>query len=193
MRRLPIGTRSLLWGAHQVALHPLFVALAWRRLYGGWPRRWPEWVAIVCHDWGYWGLDWMDGPVGELHPMGGARLVARLVAGRDQDDYRRWYEFTASHSRTYARILGVAPSPLMQADKLGTHLYPRWLYALLVWLSGEYLEYRDRWVATIDDHGRSRYPGSPDDGPWAYAGHLQANWARFRDPAAVAGQAYGGE
>jgi len=41
MRRLPIGPRALLVGAHQFALHPLFVALAWRRLHGSWPRDWP--------------------------------------------------------------------------------------------------------------------------------------------------------
>jgi hypothetical protein len=55
MKRLPIGTRNLLYGAHQFALHPLFVTLAWRRLYGAWPREIPIWVAFVVHDGGYWG------------------------------------------------------------------------------------------------------------------------------------------
>lgn len=187
MRRLPIGTRSLLFGAHQVLLHPLFVALAWRKLYGAWPRKWPEWVAIIVHDWGYWGSPDLDGPVGELHPMGGARLVARLCGGRDQVAYRRWYEFTAGHSRSYARILNIPTSPLMPADKLATVLMPLPLYAALCWLSGEYLEYRDRWV----DAGT--YPGRPDDNVWTWARHLRANWRRFERADAVAGKAYGGE
>ncbi len=29
-----VGTRSLLFGAHQFAIHPWFVAAAWWRLYG---------------------------------------------------------------------------------------------------------------------------------------------------------------
>ena len=42
-----IGTKSLLYGAHQFALHPFFVALAWRRLYGRWPRDPRIWLAFL--------------------------------------------------------------------------------------------------------------------------------------------------
>lgn len=187
--RLPVGTRSLLYGSHQVVLHPIFVAVAWRRLYGRWPRDPRIWVAIVVHDWGYWGCPDMDGRQGEAHPLRGANLLGRLF---DRHEPRivwdgRWWRFAAGHSRTFAARLGIPTSPLMQADKLGTALYPRAIYALLCWLSGEWVEYRDRWVAA------GTYPGRADDGAWAYCGHIQANWQRFRDPAAVAGRAYGGE
>lgn len=101
--------------------------------------------------------------------------------------YRHWYWHCAAHSRTYAKRLDVPASHLMRADKLATALYPLWLYALLVWLSGEYREYRDRWVAA------GTYPGRADDGPLAYCRHLQANWARFRDLSAPEGRAYGYE
>ena len=37
---MKVGTRSLLFGSHQFMLHPLFVAIAWRRLYGRWPHGW---------------------------------------------------------------------------------------------------------------------------------------------------------
>jgi hypothetical protein len=129
----------------------------------------------------------MDGAVGETHPMGGARLVARIAAGRDQRAYRFWYEFTAGHSRSYARRIGIPTSPLMRADKLATALYPRPLYAALCWLSGEWREYLQRWQEA------GTYPGRPDDSVWAWAGHLQANWSRFKDINAHKGKAYGGE
>lgn len=186
IRRLPIGTRSLLYGAHQFILHPIFVAVAWRRLYGEWPRKLPTWFAFVCHDWGYWGCDELDGDAGERHPAYGAWLMWRLF---DSGDLTRdsWWRFAAGHSRSFAALVGIPPSPLMAADKLATVLYPRCLYALLCWLSGEYIEYRDRWVAA------GTYPGKPTDNAWVYCGHLQANWERFRTPGAVAGKAYGGE
>ena len=45
---LRVGTKSVLWGAHQFLLHPLFVAWAWWRLYGvPWDPR--LWVAFVVH------------------------------------------------------------------------------------------------------------------------------------------------
>jgi hypothetical protein len=191
MARLPIGTRSLLWGAHQVALHPLFVALAWRRLYGRWPSRWPEWVAIVVHDLGYWGLGDMDGEEGERHPAFGTAYMAYhfdrgLVMDLDWP-LGHWAWFAGGHSRSYAARLGMPTSPLMAADKLATVLMPLWLYAGLCWLSGEWLEYRARWVAA------GTYPGRPDDGVLTWARHLQANWRRFERADAVAGKAYGGE
>lgn len=183
-----VGTKSLLFGSHQFILHPMGGAIAWRRLYGRWPNDWRIWLAIIAHDLGYIGSPEMDGPVGELHPMGGARLVARLAGGRNLYSYHWWYEFTAGHSRSYARLVfGGKTSPLMRADKLATALYPRPLYALLCWLSGEWREYLHRWRAA------GTYPGQPDDGVWAWCGHLQANWSRFKDLNAAEGRAYGGE
>jgi hypothetical protein len=183
-RAMKVGTRSLLFGSHQFLLHPIFVALAWRRLYKSWPHRFPTWVAFVVHDWGYWGLRDMDGADGVMHPRGGARIMHRLF---DRDGSIHWYQFTATHSRSYAQQIGAPCSSLMRADKLATAMMPNWLYVALCWLSGEWKEYHWRWM----DAGT--YPGSGDDGVWEWSRHLQANWARFRDVDAVAGRAFGGE
>ncbi|HKI81437.1 MAG TPA: hypothetical protein VKA04_07295, partial [Pseudodesulfovibrio sp.] len=79
------GTRSVLFGVHQFLLHPLFVFLAWWRLYGfPWDPR--VWVCIAVHDLGYVGKPEMDSPAGERHVEWGAWLVGALFG-------RRWYEF----------------------------------------------------------------------------------------------------
>lgn len=189
---MKIGTRSLLFGSHQFIIHPLFVYIAWRRLYGRLPR--PKLALLFAfwvHDWGYWGKGSMDGEDGLRHPEAGALLVSRYF---DVPYGSAWFRFTAGHSRSYAALVEMPTSMLMRADKLATALYPRPLYALLCWLSGEWLEYRDRWVASINpDTGKSTYPGKRNDGVWAWSGHLQANWARFKDIDAPEGRAYGGE
>lgn len=130
---MKLGTRSLLFGAHQVLLHPLFLALAWHRLYG--PPLDPRlWAAFLVHDWGYWGKPNMDGPEGETHPELGGRIMACLFG-------EAWGDFTRLHSRTYAKLEGREPSPLAAADKLVLLLTPAWLYLPLVVLSGEVWEY----------------------------------------------------
>lgn len=50
------GTKSVLFGAHCFFIHPLFVALAWWKLFGfPWDPR--LWVAFFVHDLGYWGCE----------------------------------------------------------------------------------------------------------------------------------------
>ena len=72
-----VGTKSLLFGVHQFALHPILVAMAWWKLYGfPWDPR--LWVAFVVHDWGYWGKPNMDGPARDTHPELGASIMAFL-------------------------------------------------------------------------------------------------------------------
>jgi hypothetical protein len=81
---LKIGTRSLLFGAHQFLIHPWFVAEAWRRLFGfPWDPR--LWVLFFVHDFGYFGQPNMDGPEGEQHPYLGARIVHALFDGWEPD------------------------------------------------------------------------------------------------------------
>lgn len=70
---MKIGTKSLLFGAHQFALHPVCVALSWRRIYGSFPLDPRIWLAFVVHDWGYWGCPNMDGDEGKMHPWFAAR------------------------------------------------------------------------------------------------------------------------
>src|SRR4051812_26429802 len=74
---IPLGTRSLLVGAHAVWRHPVAVWRAWWKLYG-FPIDPRLYVAFAVHDWGYWGKPEMDGPQGEQHPIVGARIMLRL-------------------------------------------------------------------------------------------------------------------
>lgn len=141
-----IGTRSVLFGAHQFAIHPWFVALAWWRLYG-FPFDPRLWIAFFVHDLGYIGKPNMDGPEGETHVEFGARLMGFLFG-------HEWHDFCLYHSRFYARKNGAQFSKLCVADKLATVLTPFWLYMPLVRLSGEVREYM-----TIA--GRGKYQGEP--------------------------------
>jgi hypothetical protein len=86
---MKIGTKSVLFGAHQFAIHPWFVALAWWKLYGfPWDPR--LWVAFFVHDLGYIGKPNMDGPEGEAHPEFGAAAMSLF----DRKPYTyEWYEW----------------------------------------------------------------------------------------------------
>jgi len=158
---MKIGTKSLLFGTHQFLLHPLFVLWGWVKLYG-WPKDWRIYIAILVHDWGYWGKADMDGLEGRLHPLLGAAIMERLF-DRDLDSNesgmmavkRRWYYFTVCHSRFYAQQHSMLPSRLCWADKLGFTLYPEWLYLLLARLSGELWEYM------TDGKWAERWPWPP--------------------------------
>lgn len=145
-----IGTRSLLFGCHQVFIHPLLVALAWWKLYG-WRRvgymtygvttgllDWRLWVCFVVHDFGYFGSPNMDGPEGEQHPHLGAAIVGKLFDGAGPP---QWRHFLLYHSRYLAKRDGRAPSAFCMADKLAIALYPTWVWVPLAWLTGEGAEY----------------------------------------------------
>lgn len=175
---MKIGTKSVLFGAHQFLIHPLFVALAWWQLYGfPWDPR--LWVAFFVHDLGYLGKPNMDGPEGESHPWLGARIMGRLfdreiTPSPDDltclcgDDKRSgliacercikaryfWKEFTLYHSRFLARRHGEQISRLCVADKLAGCLEPDWFYLLRVIATGEIEEYMDR--ATHKEGGKYR-------------------------------------
>ncbi len=124
-----IGTKSLLFGAHQVFIHPWFVAWGWWKLYGfPWDPR--LWVAFVVHDWGYWGKPNMDGPEGEQHPELGARIMGSLFG-------KKWYFFMRYHSRFLAKKDDQSFSRLCCADKYAIVLYPVWLYLLQTRWTGE--------------------------------------------------------
>lgn len=133
---MKVGTKSLLFGAHQFLLHPLFVLIAWVKLFGvPAPRYWFRLiVAAFVHDIGYFDSPEMDGPVGKRHPEAGAELMRKWFGDE-------WASWTRRHSRSYAKLEGKQVSALAAADKLATVLEPRWLYLLKVRLSGEYKEY----------------------------------------------------
>ena len=140
---MKVGTKSFLFGVHQVFIHPLWVALAWWKLYGfPWDPR--LWVAFIVHDWGYWGCLEMDGHNGgDMHPRVGAEIMHSLFdrgCGPNSIDMT-WYYFCMCHSRFLSKQLCRQPSKLCMADKLSLGLEPWWLYLPRAWASGELKEY----------------------------------------------------
>lgn len=145
---MKVGTKTLLWGVHCAAWHPITIVLAWRRLFKRWPN-WQEAVAIFFHDWGYWGLSNIDGEEGKKHPHKGASLAASIVryfAGSGPGFHT--YIFTVTHSRDAAARLGLPPSPLYIADKVSIFYDPPWFYLLRARLSGEIHEFRQHAIDT---------------------------------------------
>lgn len=136
---LPVGTKSILFGAHAFWFHPFMVATAWTKTYG-FPFDPRLWVSFFVHDLGYWGCPNMDGPEGERHPEFGARLMGWFDIGRWYD-LHRWHDFCLYHSRSYAKLHKAEVSRLCFADKLAFTVQPKWLYLFLVRLTGEYHEY----------------------------------------------------
>jgi hypothetical protein len=148
------GTKSLLFGVHQFAWHPITVWRAWRELYGKRPDFW-ETVAIIVHDWGYWGCDNMDDAEGEQHPIVGARIIHWLYLRTHPGCVRTllqyfsvvakgWtlYHLVRYHSRYLAAKEQIQPTPLCWADKLSMRFDPSWFYLLRGKLSGEIKQYR---------------------------------------------------
>jgi hypothetical protein len=130
---MSIGTKSVLFGAHCWFLHPFFLAKAWRVLYGP-ARGFRLWASFFVHDLGYLGKENLDGPEGEEHVQLGARIM-RWIGGQ------QWEEFTACHSRFWAKKHGLAFSRLCVADKLAFVLTPIWLYRPMARWTGELWEY----------------------------------------------------
>ena len=135
---MKIGTKSLLFGVHQFVLHPLFVLIAWIIIYKSFPKR-HELLAIIVHDWGYWGCDNMDGEQGESHPVRSVKMLPYiLVPGRFLE--KVCIEIMG-HSRFNAKKHGIGLSHLFRADKLSMAICPSWLYLLLGNITGEIKEY----------------------------------------------------
>lgn len=133
---MTVGTRSILFGVHNIFIHPLYVAIGWWRLFG--PPLDPRlWFAFLVHDLGYIGKPSMEGPVGEKHVELGARIMHALFGAE-------WGDFCRRHSRYYARSHGLSISRLCVADKLAFVLTPDWLYLPLARASGELGEYMIR-------------------------------------------------
>lgn len=156
---MKLGTKSLLFGAHQFLLHPIFVYAAWAKLYG-WTLDPVVITSFIVHDWGYWGKENMDGEDGKEHPRLGAKIMHWLFddhnylsvcpyhydqpCHKSKDWYCRcfkWHDFSLYHSRSIAKQDEVKPSKLCAADKLASALMPWWIYVPLTTLTGEIKEY----------------------------------------------------
>lgn len=158
-----IGTKSVLYGAHCFAVHPWFVAAAWWKLYG-FPRDLRLWAAFWLHDVGYFSRRDMDGSDGETHVELGARIM-RLFFGD------AWGDFTAAHSRYWAKRNGLRISRLCVADKLGFVLTPAWMYLPMTRATGELDEYmmraRERQAGSVHfTDEESRQLRSSNAGEW---------------------------
>lgn len=162
---MKIGTKSVLFGVHQFAIHPLTVLLAWRKLYRRWPNWW-ELIAIVLHDTpGYYGCADIDGVEGKHHPERGAHWAAYISGaicyhvGRHDWDL---FFFTACHSRDWAAIHRTPVSPLYCADKFSIFYDPEWCYLLRARLSGELTEFKTRAIAS------GELPAGATDRQWLH-------------------------
>lgn len=176
---MKVGTKSVLFGAHCFFIHPIFVAIAWTKLYG-FPFDPRIWVAFFVHDLGYWGKPNMDGAEGETHVELGGKIMGFLFDrncknlkcykrsnGDNIIDYgnpktfsevhtvpcndcHKWKQFSLYHSRYYAKKYGANPSKLCFADKLSFCVTPRWLYLPMVNATGEIKEYLENGKNTQD-------------------------------------------
>ena len=117
---MKIGTKSMLFGAHSLLVHPIVVGIAWRKLWG-FPWNAKLWLAFGLHDIGYWNCPNLEGSEGERHVELGARIMTRLFGPE-------WGELCAGHSRHWAKRCGRPVSRLCFADKLAFVLTPGWLY-----------------------------------------------------------------
>lgn len=163
---MKIGTKSVLFGAHQFLLHPLVLALAWWKLHrfnrvdigdrqvadtlqDEYGQRWPcpvyrpEYASLwrpalwVAFIVHDWGY-W--GKPNMDGPEGELHPLAGAAIMRALFG-EPWGRFTLYHSRYFARRDNADPSPLCVADKLAIALLPWWLYLPMTRATGELHEY----------------------------------------------------
>ena len=135
------GTKSLLFGVHNVIWHPITVYIAWVKLYKKLPSP-KEAVCIFIHDWGYWGCDSMDSEQGQKHPALAGAILKKLGWSS------KYVNMCIYHSRSYASMCDAEPSKLCWADKLSMCYDPVSFYLFRAKLSGELKEYREECVAS---------------------------------------------
>lgn len=103
-----------MFGCHSV-IHSCLVLIAWRKLYGGWPKFW-QGVCIFLHDIGHVGLDYLDDfEQKKRHWELGAKI------GRWLFGYKA-YDLLAGHCSHSGHLL----SDLYRPDKYSWHIAPRW-------------------------------------------------------------------
>ena len=129
-----LGTKTLLFGVHQIIIHPIFVTVAWIRLYKSFPT-WKEMFCIIIHDWGYWGKPNLKDADGDRHPEYGAEIAGRLLGPE-------WKDFVLGHSSFYMARYGVERSKLFAPDKYWHCMVPLWVYKALAVPTGEFKHYR---------------------------------------------------
>ena len=149
---MKLGTKTLLFGVHQIFIHPLFVTWAWVRLYKSFPT-WKEMFCIIIHDWGYWGRQNLKDADGDRHPELGAKIAGKLLGPK-------WADFILGHSSFYIVRYGVKQSKLLAPDKYWHCMIPLWLYKILAIPTGEFKHYREL------KHARQVADRSESDSEW---------------------------
>ena len=130
---MKLGTKTLLFGTHQFVIHPALMIVAFLKIHKRRPSM-SEFLAIVVHDWGYWGCDGIDTGGGENHPYAGARIMERLYGAHGR-------HLVLGHSTNTCNKNGVGKSSLYLPDKYYFVLLPVFMHWLLARLSGECAEY----------------------------------------------------
>lgn len=165
---MKVGTKSVLVGAHQFLLHPLFVAYSWYRLYGfPWDPR--LWLAFFVHDIGYIGKPNMDGLEGEEHVLLGAKIMG--VFGK------KWRDLSLYHSRFYAKRDNAEPSKLCYADKLAFTFTPAIIYVPMATWSTEIFEYMSPELR--EDGGKYEEVNRDTENPWCWCMTAQEYLCRW--------------
>jgi hypothetical protein len=115
------GTVSVLFGCHS-PVHSLVVLVAWKRLYGRWPKWW-EIGCIFIHDIGHWGKDYLDNyEEKKRHAELGAKVAYRLFG-------QKGWQFVTGHN-PYA---GQRKSALFVPDKFSWVIAPLWWMVSNTW------------------------------------------------------------
>lgn len=104
---MKVGTKSILFGAHCFFLHPIFVAIAYTKLYG-FPFDPRLWIAFFVHDLGYWGKPNMDGPEGETHVELGAKIM-HIFDGYDYCFFDYAVDYLGSIQKEGWHVVDVIP------------------------------------------------------------------------------------
>ena len=133
--KISLGTKTLLFGVHQIFVHPALVTWAWVHLYGSFPS-FKEFVCIFIHDWGYWGVEELKGEEGDRHPELGAKIATKLFG-------KEWGDFVLGHSMYYCTRNNLKRSSLFDADKYWHCMVPFWFYRILSQPTGELQHYRE--------------------------------------------------
>lgn len=167
---MKIGTRSLLFGAHQFILHPILIAWSWIKLYG-WSWHPLLWLSFIVHDWGYWGRAAMDSEDGENHVFLGAKIVGFFGGPK-------WEQFNVAHSRFWCRRMSIPSSRLCIADKYTIALHPARLYIWMTRFTGEILEYKSV-QKHVDEVGQHKIVDASFNEDMIWFLNLQINMIMF--------------
>ena len=117
IKEMTEGTRSYLAGCHHFFFHPLFVLIAWVKIYRSWPKGW-ELVCIFLHDIGHIGTNYLTyHSEKKKHWRLGAYIAYRMFG-------RKGFKMVAGHTGSS----GFPRSKLYLPDKHS------WLEAWKWWL-----------------------------------------------------------